>query len=123
LTADYELEGVVITFVDLTERKRAADLVNEARLYPESIVATVHEPMVVLDGSLFVRSANPAFFRTFELDPVDVLTRPVFSLQVRRWDVPLLRQMLEEMLAGGTDVVDFELVPPPQNELALQSRH
>ena len=63
------MEGVVITFIDLTERKRAADLVNEARLYSESIVATVREPLVVLDASLRVRSANPSFYRAFQLQP------------------------------------------------------
>ena len=88
LTTDYQLDGVVITFIDLTERKRAADLVNEARLYSESIVATVREPLVVLDGSLLVRSANPSFYRTFQLSPEDVVNRPLFSLQERRWDVP-----------------------------------
>ena len=36
----------------ILENKRVADLVNEARLYAENIVATVREPLVVLDGSL-----------------------------------------------------------------------
>ena len=87
-TAEHQAEGVVITFIDLTDRKRAADLVNEARLYAESIVATVREPLVVLDASLRVRSANPSFFRAFQLRPEDVVDRPLFSLQAGRWDIP-----------------------------------
>ncbi len=102
----------MITFIDLTERKRAADLVNEARLYSESIVATVREPLVVLDGSLLVRSANQSFYKTFQLSPEDVANRPLFSLQERRWDIPELRQVLTEMLVRDTEVVDFELVMP-----------
>ena len=112
LTLDQHVDGVVITYIDLTDRKRAADLVNEARLYSESIVATVREPLVVLDGSLLVRSANPSFFRTFQLAPDDTVNRPLFLLQERRWDIPPLRRLLEDMLAGGSEVVDFELVLP-----------
>ena len=113
-TAERHAEGVVITFIDLTERKRAADLVNEARLYSESIVATVREPLVVLDGSLLVRSANQSFFRAFQLSPEDVVNRPLFSLQERRWDIPQFRHVLEEMLVRDSEVVDFELVVPFQ---------
>ena len=42
----------MITFIDLTDRKRAADLVDDARIYAESIVAAVREPLVVLNSSL-----------------------------------------------------------------------
>ena len=80
-------------------------------MYAESIVATVREPLVVLDGSLRVRSANPSFYRAFQLRP-DVVGRPLFSLQGGCWDVPRLRPMLEEMLARSSEVVDFELVLP-----------
>ena len=62
-TADQHVDGVVITFIDLTERKRAADLVNEARLYSESIVATVREPLVVLDGSLLRAISQSVVFQ------------------------------------------------------------
>ena len=112
VTAERQLGGAVIAFIDLTERKRAADLVNEARLYAESIVATVREPLVVLDASLDVRSANPSFYRAFEVGPDDVVNRPLFSLQDRRWDTPQLRHMLEGMLDRDAEVVDFELVVP-----------
>jgi two-component system, chemotaxis family, CheB/CheR fusion protein len=111
-TAERHADGVVITFIDLTERKRAADLINEARLYSESIVATVREPLVVLDGSLLIRSANPSFHRAFQLSPEDVVDRSLFSIQERRWDIPALRHVLTEMLARDTDVLDFELVVP-----------
>ena len=55
----------------MLENKRAADQVNEARLYAENIVATVREPLVVLDGSLRARSANPSFYKSFRLRAED----------------------------------------------------
>jgi len=110
--ADHRLDGVVVTFIDLTESKRTADLVNEARLYAESIVATVREPLVVLDASLRVRSANPSFYRSFRLRAEDAVDRPLFALAEGRWDTPPLRRTLEEVLSRSSDVVDFELELP-----------
>ncbi|HZJ20748.1 MAG TPA: PAS domain-containing protein [Pricia sp.] len=37
----------------------------EARDYAEAIVDAVHEPLVVLDNNLRVKSANKAFYKTF----------------------------------------------------------
>ena len=111
-TAEHQLEGVVITFIDLTDRKRAADLVDDARIYAESIVATVREPLVVLDASLRVRSANPSFFEAFGLRPDETVDRPIFSLGTGEWDLPPVRRLLEEMLERQTEIVDFELVLP-----------
>ena len=42
------------------------------------------------------------------------MNRPLFSLQERRWDIPQLRHLLEEMLARDSEVVDFELEVPSQ---------
>ena len=61
-TRDNRTEGVVITFSDV-----AAEALQEARLYAESIVDTVREPLLVLDGDMRVRSANQSFYATFHV--------------------------------------------------------
>ena len=50
------IEGVVLTFTDITEVKRTSGY--------ESIVETVREPLVVLDGGLKVIFANKSFYRS-----------------------------------------------------------
>ena len=42
-TVDNRIDGVVITFVDVTDRKLAERAAVEAREYAENIVATLHE--------------------------------------------------------------------------------
>jgi len=37
---------------------------NKAKKYAESIVATVREPLVILDSALRVKSANRSFYKT-----------------------------------------------------------
>src|SRR5262249_18530458 len=56
------IDGVVLTFTDVTQAKQAALLVEDAKAYAENIVDTVRAPLLVLDATLGVRSANAAFY-------------------------------------------------------------
>ena len=51
------IDGVVLTFTDITTAKLAAHQTREAQLYAESIVDTVREPLLVLDSELRVVTA------------------------------------------------------------------
>ncbi len=53
--------GVVLIFRDITQRRQTEQLIESAREYAESIVATVREPLIILDSELHVRSANRSF--------------------------------------------------------------
>ena len=44
---DNRIAGLVITFTDITESKRANDAINEARIYAEAIVATARRVWAV----------------------------------------------------------------------------
>src|SRR5262249_39277491 len=80
-TAANKIDGVVMTFVDITDVKRAEraqqeqQALEDARAYLEAIVSTVREPLVVLDAELRVVSANRAFLETFSLREGDVAKR------------------------------------------------
>ena len=58
-------------------RSSSAEAHTEAADYVRSIVDTVREPLLFLDGSLQVRSAN----RTFRISPPDTVSR------VTSWNV------------------------------------
>ena len=65
-TLENVIEGAVVTFVDITERKKMEAALCEAALreaqttFAENIVATVRQPLLVLDESFSVVSANRA---------------------------------------------------------------
>jgi PAS domain S-box-containing protein len=107
-TTDRQIDGAVVTFIDITERKQAAEAVTKARLYSESIVAAVREPLVVLDASLQVRSANPSFHRLFRVNPQELEKRPLFELGAGVRDIPRLQSMLADVLTRNSEIVDFE---------------
>jgi len=97
-------EGVVITFSDV-----AAEALQEARRYAESIVDTVREPLLVLDGDLRVRSANQAFYATFHVSQEETVGRLLYELGSGQWDIPKLRTLLEDVLPEKRVLNDFEV--------------
>ena len=44
-------------------------LVEDIQTYAQNIVDTVREPLLILDATLRVRSANRAFYQTFHVSP------------------------------------------------------
>jgi two-component system CheB/CheR fusion protein len=98
-TLDNVIEGVVMTFTDITARVMAEAAVQEARKLAESIVDTVREPLVVLDGKMRITSASRAFYQYFQVAPDETVGRVIFELGNRQWDIPGLRELLETVLA------------------------
>ena len=82
---------------------------SRARAYAESIVATVREPLMVLDEKLCVVSANPAFHRLFRTAARDVERRLIYQLGDGQWNIPALRKLLEEILPRDTLFEDFKV--------------
>src|SRR5881275_1892628 len=57
-------EFLVLAMEDVTERRRAERLLADIETYAQNIVDTVREPLLMLDPTLRVRSANRAFYQT-----------------------------------------------------------
>jgi two-component system, chemotaxis family, CheB/CheR fusion protein len=104
------INGLVITFVDVTQLKQAELLAQEARVYAESIVQTVREPLVVLDAELRVVSANQAFYQVFHESPSGVEHRPLYELGNGQWNSTGLRELLENVLPHNSVFQGFEIV-------------
>jgi two-component system CheB/CheR fusion protein len=103
------IDGVVITFTDVTALKQAEEAAHAAQVYAESIVATIREPLLVLDATLHVRSANLAFYAAFHVTPVETEGRLLYELGNGQWNIPALRQLLEELLPQQQVLEDFEV--------------
>ena len=73
------------------------------------IIATVREPLIVLDGDLRVISVNDSFYRTFKVLPPETEGRLIFEVGNRQWDIPRLRILLENILPTNQHFEDFEV--------------
>ena len=94
---------------EATDRKWAALTTQEAREYAENIVETVREPLVVLDADLTVMSVNRSFCQTFEVTPEETEGRLIYELGDFQWDIPALRELLEDILPRKTTFDNFEM--------------
>jgi signal transduction histidine kinase len=93
----------------VTERRRAERLVAEIETYAQNIVDTVREPLLMLDTTLRVRSANRAFYRTFHVSPEETEDRLIYELGNGQWDIPALRTLLEDIIPQSSVFNDYEL--------------
>jgi len=106
-TLDNVIDGVVMTFTDISKRIEAETAEHKARLLAEGIINTVHEPLVVLDGNMTVISASDPFYRRFGVTPEQTVGNLIYDLGNRQWDIPALHELLENILPQHRSFVGF----------------
>ena len=104
-----ETVGAVLVFRYVTERRKLEDAVQHAREYAESIVSTVREPLIVLDADMRVVTASRAFYMAYQVTQEETEGQVLYDLGNRQWDIPALRELLEQILPADTILDDFEL--------------
>ena len=75
----------------------------------DNILGSVRAPLVVLDSDLKVLKANHSFYRTFNVKPEGTEGILIYNLGNRQWDIPKLRELLEEILPRNSTFNDFEV--------------
>jgi two-component system CheB/CheR fusion protein len=115
-TLENVIEGAVMTFVDITTQKEMQEQLGElsravqaARDYAERIVDTVREPLLVLDAGLRVVSASQSFYQVFQVRPEETEGQLIYKLGNHQWDIPELRELLEEILPQRSSFDDFRM--------------
>jgi two-component system, chemotaxis family, CheB/CheR fusion protein len=106
-TGKNSIDGLVLTFLSIGKSKEAERVVEAARSFAASIVATIREPLLVLDEQLRVVSANQSFYRTFQVTAREVEQQLLYHLCAGAWNLPDLRHLLEEILPKRSVFQDF----------------
>ncbi len=111
------IEGIVLTFTNVTELRQSRQAEIESRLaleYAESILDTVWEPLVVLDGALNVVYASRSFYEYFKVSPQETVGCLIYDLGNRQWDTPRLRELLETILPKekSFENIEIDYYPP-----------
>ena len=94
-------DGAVLMLIDIDAAKRGQD-------FAEAIVETVREPLVILNHNLEVVKANRTFYETFRASPEETEERLIYDLGNGQWNIPKLRELLENILPAHATFRDFE---------------
>lgn len=108
-TIENVIDGVILTFNDITALKRSEQRAGEAQKLAENVVDAVREPLLILERDLTVSGANPAYYRVFQTTPGEILGRSVYELDEGRLDVPALRRLLEDLTVRDAVFDNYEI--------------
>ena len=96
------IDGIVITFIDITHKKHAEKAEIRAREYAENIIDTIRDPFIVLDPELKVKSASRSFYQIFNLSSEEIIGIPFTRIFNHQWDIPSLIALLKRVLPEKT---------------------
>jgi two-component system CheB/CheR fusion protein len=108
-TVDNRIDGAIVTFEDIDGLKLGMLRIQEARDYAEAIVETVREHLIVLSKDLRVVTANQAYYKNFAVKPEAIKNKYFYDIQDGLWNMPKLRQLLEEIITENSVFNDFEV--------------
>ena len=108
-TADNRINGLVLTFSNITQMKQGERAAQAMQAYFESIVQTVREPLIVLDDAQQILTCNHSFSRTFGISAEAARGKSIYKLGRRQWNVAELRRLLEEILPQQTTIENFQI--------------
>lgn len=83
---------------------------TETQDYAEAVFSTIREALVILDKNLRVKTANFVFYKTFNLREEHTEGRLLYDLNHKQWDIPKLRELLEDLLPENTYIHGYEIV-------------
>ncbi|HTV59093.1 MAG TPA: chemotaxis protein CheB [Verrucomicrobiae bacterium] len=108
-SAEAEIQGATLLFVDVHDVVAAGQLVDEQREFAEAVIATIGESLLILDSSLTIVRANALFLQTFGHSPAQAVGASIFKAGNNQWDFPEFRHFLNDVLARRSETLDTEL--------------
>jgi two-component system, chemotaxis family, CheB/CheR fusion protein len=109
-TAKEELQSTNQELITVNDELQAKNKVlAQMQDFALSMVETIRQPLLLLDGERRIKVANRAFTRTFQLTPSELVGQPLYSLSGGTWSFPDLRKALDGLFQDGTSFSDFEV--------------
>jgi len=107
-------EELVTTNDELRNRNRELNRTNDALQvswdYAEAIIATVREPLLILNKELGVVRANRGFYEFFKALPEEIENKALQEIGEHQWNDSSLRALLDKVVSQNKSFSDFEMV-------------
>ncbi|EIA10385.1 ATP-binding protein [Flavobacterium frigoris] len=119
LDSDNNVTHIIQVVEDITNNKKLLSnniklkknikLLAESYEFSEEIIATMMEPMLVLNEDLKIKSASNSFCRKYSIYKEEIEGISVFDIDNRKWDLPELRDLLNKMLSKSINFHKVEI--------------
>ncbi|MEO8762127.1 MAG: ATP-binding protein, partial [Bacteroidia bacterium] len=111
-------EELMIVNQELLDKQ---EQINSSRMYAEAVITTVREPLVVLDNTLRIKTANNSFYSKFNITEEESVGELIYEIKDGLFDNTLLRSLLEKILPKRTQLNDYEIIIdlPPHGECTM----
>lgn len=123
-TLDDAVQGVVLTFSDISAAKGSELKLEAARTYANSVIDAGRQPLVVVDQRLRIVSCNSSFFRMFTTTSGDAAGQMLTAIAQGRLNVPAMNSFLDRARAESAPIEDYEIeidLPPQGRRILLAS--
>ena len=69
----------------------------------------MREPLISLDQDLRVVTASRSFYEVFKVNPKETVGQLIYDLGNKQWDIPKLRELLEDILPKKAAFDNYEV--------------
>jgi len=109
ISKPFDKQELLVRVESLLRIKFLHDEADAAREYAESIVNTVREPLISLDQDLRIVTVSRSFYEVFKVKPEETVGQLIYDLGNKQWDIPKLRELLEDILPKKAAFDNFEV--------------
>jgi PAS domain S-box-containing protein len=82
---------------------------TDSQEYAETIINTIHEPLIAMDQELRVLAVSRSFYMIFNLKPEEAMGQHIYEMNNKQLDIPRLREMLENVLSSKASFDNYEV--------------
>ncbi|MFA5831415.1 MAG: PAS domain-containing protein [Candidatus Paceibacterota bacterium] len=91
------------------DTKKKDDDISVAAHYIKTFSDTAREPFLILNPELRVIGANRSFYKDFQVSDKETADKLIYDLGDGQWNIPELRELLENILPSKKVFNDFEV--------------
>lgn len=106
-TTNNVIDGIVLTFSDITVQKQAQLDVEQRSNYVRQIFDIIENSLIELDFDFRVVGANQPFYTMFQTTAELTIGQSLYDLGSGEWDIPELRNLLPEIISNQLIVRDY----------------
>jgi len=110
IRVDDEGEKYFVKYIyDINKQKQLEESLTHSKMFAESVLETIDNPLVVLDNNLTITMANKSFHHVFNPNQEDIDHKSFFEIEFFTLTIDTFRELLEKILPESTIVKNYEI--------------